>query len=381
MIFTIEALDASEGDCLLLHHGSADAPAFVLIDGGPARTYKRALLPRLRQLQAACGGAEPVDLGLVVLTHIDDDHVAGLLGLFAAIAEARDERRPAPARIAELWHNSFDDVIGDDQVAAAIADLEALPLEDPHGTIAGTRQGRELRDLARRLGVAVNAPFDRLVARPDDAAVVVDHGDLRLTVLGPCEAELRRYQARWDRDLRAGKVAGAAVDLDTSEFNLASIMLLAERGGRSVLLGGDGRGDHLLEGLAAGGLLDDEGRLHVDVFKLPHHGSRRNVTPELLQRVTADTYIVSANGKHQNPDVATLELLAEARGDAPYTLVLTFPERAYADVDADAEPERHAALAAIDAWLSACPEGHPTIVYRDREALGVRVDLGDAPGP
>lgn len=68
MLFTIEALDASEGDCLILHHGTAAHPAFVLIDGGPARTYNRSLLPRLRQLRAALGLAprEPLPLGLVV---------------------------------------------------------------------------------------------------------------------------------------------------------------------------------------------------------------------------------------------------------------------------------------------------------------------------
>ena len=384
MIFTIEALDASEGDCLLLHHGAPDAPAHVLIDGGPARTYNRALAPRRPARRAARGlsDRDPVPHGLVVLTHVDDDHVAGLLKLFEALADARDARQPALVEVAELWHNAFDDLVGQDQVEAALRYLERLPVDDPHGTVAGTRQGRDLRDLARRLGVAVNAPFRGLIARPDDAAIVVDHHDLRLTVLGPTRAELSAYQARWDRDLREGGLAGAS--LDTSVFNLSSVMLLAESGRRRALLAGDGRGDHLLAGLLAAGRLDPDdpaSTFHVDVFKLPHHGSVRNVTPELLRRVTADTYILSANGKHQNPDVETLDMLAEARGDAPYTLVCTFPAEAYKDVDADADAERHQALRAIDRWLRARPEGHPTVVHRDRDELGVRVELGDDPSP
>lgn len=380
MLLTIEALDASEGDCLLLHHGSAGAPALVLVDGGPARTYNRALLPRLRQLRAARGDdREPLPIGLAVLTHIDDDHVAGMVKLFEALADARADRQPAIAAIAELWHNSFDDVIGNDQVDAAIAFLESRPVVDPHGKIAGTRQGRELTDLARRLRIALNAQFKRLVARPDDAAIVVDHGELRLTVLGPTDGELRAYQAHWDRDLKAGHIA--AVDLDTSDFNLSSIMLLVESGGRTLILAGDGRGDHLLAGLVASGhLAGPDAALHVDVFKLPHHGSVRNVTPELLRRVTADTYILSANGKHDNPDIATLDMLAEARGDAPYTLVCTFPEAAFRDVDADTDAARRRALEAIDAWLRSAPD-NVTVVYRERNALGVRVDLGDDPAP
>ncbi|HRI09847.1 MAG TPA: MBL fold metallo-hydrolase [Nannocystaceae bacterium] len=380
MILTIEALDASEGDCLLLHHGDPGAPALVLVDGGPARTYNRALLPRLRQLRAARGDdREPLPIGLAVLSHIDDDHVAGLVKLFEALADAQAEHQPAIAAIAELWHNSFDDVIGNDQVDAAIAFLESRPVVDPHGKLAGTRQGRELTDLARRLRIALNAQFKRLVARPDDAAIVVDHGELRLTVLGPTEAELRAYQSHWDRDLKAGHIA--AVDLDTSDFNLSSIMLLVESGGRTIILAGDGRGDHLLAGLVASGhLVGPDAAIHVDVFKLPHHGSVRNVTPELLRRVTADTYILSANGKHQNPDIATLDMLAEARGDAPYTLVCTFPEAAYRDADADTDAERRHALQAIDAWLRERPD-NVTVRYRERNALGVRVDLGDEPAP
>ena len=382
MIFTIEALDASEGDCLLVHHGTPDDPAHTLIDGGPARTYNRALAPRLRDLRAALGRGDrdPLTLTLVVLTHIDDDHVAGLLKLFEALADARDARQPALVDVAELWHNAFDDLVGRDQVEAALRYLERLPVDDPHGTVAGTRQGRDLRDLARRLGVVVNAPFGGLVARPDDAAIVVDHLDLRLTVLGPTRAELDAYQARWDRDLREGGLAGAG--LDTSVFNLSSIMLLAESDGRRALLSGDGRGDHLLAGLLAAGRLDADdpaSTFHVDVFKLPHHGSARNVTPELLRRVTADTYIISANGKHDNPDVETLDMLAEARGDAPYTLACTFPDEAYKDVDPDADAKRYQALRAVDRWLRARPDGRPTVVYRDRDELGVRVELGDDP--
>jgi hypothetical protein len=214
-MFTIEALDAGEGDCLLVLVGDPASPTITLIDGGPARTYNRSLRPRLRELQAARGAGEqaPLPLDLVVLTHVDDDHVAGLLKLVEALAEAKEARQPAPVQIGELWHNSFDDLIGEDQVAAAIAYLDALP-EEEGGALAGTRQGRELRDLARKLKIAVNEPFGgRLVGRPDDAAVVVEReGGLRLTVLGPTRSELRAYQTQWDRDLKAGRAGGGGGD-------------------------------------------------------------------------------------------------------------------------------------------------------------------------
>jgi beta-lactamase superfamily II metal-dependent hydrolase len=78
------------------------------------------------------------------------------------------------------------------------------------------------------------------------------------------------------------------------------------------LLTGDGRGDHLLQGLERAGLLSPEGTLHVDLLKVPHHGSDRNVTKEFFETVTADIYVVSANGKHDNPDLITLKWMVEA---------------------------------------------------------------------
>ena len=64
--------------------------------------------------------------------------------------------------------------------------------------------------------------------------------------------------------------------MDKSVFNLSSIVVLADSGGRRMLLTGDARGDHVLDGIEAAGLFKDD-RLHVDLLKLPHHGSDRNV--------------------------------------------------------------------------------------------------------
>lgn len=78
---------------------------------------------------------------------------------------------------------------------------------------------------------------------------------------------------------------------------------------------GDGRGDHLLQGLAQAGLLDADGTIHVTVLKLPHHGSDRNVTRSFFRKVTADHYIACANGKDGNPDLSTLRWLVQAAMD------------------------------------------------------------------
>ena len=270
----------------------------------------------------------------------------------------------------------------DVEVTSAIKYLNALPgtLPSGRGMVASIAQGRALLDAARLFGVEVNSGFEKLVARHDDAGVVVPFGaGLTLTVIGPARKELGLYQKKWNADLTDGKKEGrvASARLDKNAFNLASIAVLAEVGGRTMLLTGDAGGAPLLEGLEAAGRLSADGRMKVDVMKLPHHGSSANVTLELLSRVTAETYVVSANGKHDNPDRETLNRLTEARGSEPYTLACTFRERAHDFVEGDSKEanERRLALRNVDAWASSNP--NVTMVYRAPGENGVRVELGD----
>jgi hypothetical protein len=59
------------------------------------------------------------------------------------------------------------------------------------------------------------------------------------------------------------------------------------------ILTGDARGDKILEGLELVGLLEKGGNMHVDVLKVPHHGSDNNMAPIFFTRVTADHYVFS----------------------------------------------------------------------------------------
>ena len=110
---------------------------------------------------------------------------------------------------------------------------------------------------------------------------------------------------------------------DQAVANLSSIVMLIEVFGRKILLTGDQRGDHVLDGLiktkkAKGG------KLHVDVLKVPHHGAIGNNPKEFVAAVTADTYVFSANGKDQNPDPPVLALYAaEAKKDRKFTMAFT----------------------------------------------------------
>jgi hypothetical protein len=105
--------------------------------------------------------------------------------------------------------------------------------------------------------------------------------------------------------------------------SLSSIVLLVEIRARRLLLTGDARGDDIVAGFQAAGL-GAELPLTLDVLKVPHHGSDRNLTRNFLQAFPARNYVISAGGKHGNPDADDVRAIVETRADdAEYTIHLT----------------------------------------------------------
>lgn len=325
----LHVVESAEGDCLILDADIAGASGTVLIDGGPAGIYRRRLAPVLDDLHA-----RGRHLDRVMLSHVDADHVSGLIDLFAAFRDGDDASRPVAIRTAGLWHNQFSRTVDADgelqpRLAAVLQSLQVAGLASPESefTLDGVAQGDKLLRLATQIGCPVNADYA-------GAPIVVGAGDvtvgpMRFRLVGPTRANLDALRAEWaswlerqEEAIGRGEPQLAAFS-DKSIPNLSSLQYLVEVAGKTVLLTGDGRGDHLLSGLAEVGLLDGAGRLHVDVFKLPHHGSDRNTTRQLFEQITADTYVVSANGKHGNPDLPTLLWLVDAAGGRRFALVAT----------------------------------------------------------
>ncbi|MEO5646119.1 MAG: hypothetical protein ABIQ91_01445, partial [Candidatus Paceibacterota bacterium] len=69
MLFTLEILQAKQGDCLLLHYGTPNEPRIIVIDGGPAGIYRNFLKPRLLSIKKVRSPDSPLDLSLVMVSH------------------------------------------------------------------------------------------------------------------------------------------------------------------------------------------------------------------------------------------------------------------------------------------------------------------------
>jgi hypothetical protein len=352
MFFSLDVLRARKGDCLMLHYGSEDDPHLILIDGGPSKVYKPHLKPRIAQVHASRGLEEsdalPVDV--VMVSHVDDDHIRGIVEL---TEEQRGASPDLRLDVNTLWHNTFDDLLktkpdellagfGAASVLAGVDNPAAfdgvdVETEDEHQTVevlASIAQGRTLRDNAQELGWKPNRQFKGKLILATDASKPVTLDDLKVTVAGPMQPELLALQKDHDKFVSDLKKAGKKITpeamlaafSDASVPNLSSIVVLAELGGKSMLLTGDARGDRIMDGMELVGLLKAGGNRHVNILKVPHHGSQNNMEPIFFKRLPADHYVFSGDGEHGNPERETLEMLLEGRGDGPdYTIHLTYP--------------------------------------------------------
>jgi beta-lactamase superfamily II metal-dependent hydrolase len=377
MTFTLEALQANHGDALLLHWGK---DRLAVIDGGPSRVFATSVRPRLEAIRAE-RDVKTLPIRLLMVSHIDDDHVHGVLDMTRFLADLVKEKKPLPWRIETLWHNAFDDIIGNVEplsvalgaAVAPVANDEPVPaglgLDRSSALVmASVGQGRQLRDDARALKLPLNKPLKKLVWAGAKNAEQVDLGDgLKLAIVGPLEAQIEALRADWDKKLAEMKKkktsaeaqAIAAEFVDKSVYNLSSIAVLATVANRRMLLTGDARGDFILDGLRELGVLKNDA-VHLDLLKVPHHGSDRNVTEGFFRQVTADHYVISADGRHDNPDPKMLAMLANARGNAEYTIHLT-----------------NTVPAADDFFEKDRPKGRRyTVDVRKDDALSVSVKLG-----
>jgi hypothetical protein len=349
MVMKFEALRARYGDSLFLTFPRQnERPLRLLVDGGPGNVFQTSIRERLDQEQRAFPAEKPLMLDAVMISHVDEDHILGILDMFEALQDAEERRAPWPWKPRWLLHNSLDSLLGEGDggaaraiggttVLASLGTVGPLALPDNREpdhvaqfVLASYGQGSRLSSKAAALKITRNPPDQSVIMTNQEDPRILQIGDARLTVLGPRQAQVDRLRTEWAKwklahDKKHEATQSLATTLDTSIPNLSSIVCLVEQGGKRVLITGDARGDHIIKTMEEGGLMPARtGTYHVDILKLPHHGSIRNAPRNFFTRITADHYVASGDGTYGNPDRATLLEIEKARPEGGYTVHLTY---------------------------------------------------------
>ncbi|WP_454228692.1 ComEC/Rec2 family competence protein [Propioniciclava flava] len=318
-MFAVELLAAGEGDALVVEYGPRGSTKCLLVDGGPARHWP--------QVRARLLKRKDPQYEAVVVTHIDEDHIGGIL----ALLDDPDLR----SRVNAIWFNGY--------VHCGAG-----------GSVLGPIHGEQLTQRIAQGGYKWNPGFPDpptpgtggpVVVRPSSPLPTIDfRGGARAVVLGPGPSQLRRLGRHWEKVVSAagltpGMGAGGAgafmrkrnetvstlparVDratlgqlatrrqTDSSAANGSSIAFVLEYEGKRLLLTGDARPAPLVAGLKRYAQLVGEAHPRFDLVKLPHHGSGANVTQQLLAEINADRYLISTNGDgYGHPDDSAIARL------------------------------------------------------------------------
>ena len=304
----LHVVQAEYGDCFILESKIGKKPTNILVDGGPYQTFKKHLKPTLQKL--------PLNgkLDLMVLSHIDNDHIIGLLDLLLEIKNQRENRAKELIGVEKLWHNSFEDLLQIHEEPKTLLE-NFLLIEKKSLVMKGFQQGTELAKLAKLLKISINPDFDKLIV-VNDKIRSINLNDITLHLLGPTKNNVDKLRKEWKKWFKKKRTEetffGFVQVLDKSVPNLASIAFLVEADSRKILFTGDGLGHDIVELLQKNRMLDKHVKFHVDVLKIPHHGSDRNSSLEFFDIINAKYYIISANGKDDNPSLSTLRWIIES---------------------------------------------------------------------
>ncbi|MBR1177097.1 hypothetical protein JQ617_24305 [Bradyrhizobium sp. KB893862 SZCCT0404] len=310
-MFRLEMLPAREGDCLILSWGEADSPYRLLIDAGRESTSE-AVLAYVEEH----GGAKDM-FELFIVTHIDRDHIEG------AVALLRSERfRPL---VKQIWFNDR-------------GDLDYAPPEPGFETY-GALDGERLAALIAEHQIANNLDFRPapVAVRQEELPVVELPGGLTLTVLSPDQQQLADLAKPWEDTLREAPpgweeygetepidvafLASRPFKSDKAKPNGSSIAVVAAYKKRTILLTGDAHVGRLLASLALYKEMHPEHEGFA-LVKASHHGSRGNISNELVAAAQCSCWAISTNGaQYKHPD---REAIARIIAGAPDTVKLFF---------------------------------------------------------
>ncbi len=275
------------GDAIAIRWGDfsdASKQYVAVIDGGTTESGE-ALVKLIKETY------KTTFVGLVICTHPDGDHSSGLRVVLKELGVGKLWMHRPWDRSDEILHMFKDDRITNDSLEERLKEAYNF--------------AHELQKIAEEKKIPIEEPF---------AGKTIAGGGAKITILGPSEEayvslipnfakspEVKSATETFSAGLKEAvnwvKEALHIETLDesgeTTAENNSSIVALLEFDGERILLTGDAGIPAMKNAIHHA---DQQGISleNISLFQVPHHGSKRNISPSILNRIKAKTAFISA---------------------------------------------------------------------------------------
>jgi metal-dependent hydrolase (beta-lactamase superfamily II) len=283
MCINIKVLQVLFGDAIVIKFKGNDGIYHnIFVDGGFSSTYVRTIGRETRKIVER---GERIDL--FIITHIDQDHIGGVLNYLRENGEKN--------LVDEYWFNWSDNRV-----------VQMLP----NNCKISYSQGITLREFLKKNG-EINSGIIH------DGLEPFNIFGAKITILSPDLEDIHYFKKKWttaEHQIQQKKRIASAQDdycasienlskktfiEDTRIENRVGIAFLFEYNGKAILLLADSHPSTIERALKKRGF-SKFNKLRVDMIKLSHHTSRFNTSPELLELLECNSFIISANGKNRH---------------------------------------------------------------------------------
>lgn len=301
-------LKASNGDAILLSYNDGSHDRNILIDGGTGSTYSQKSRGKIKYndlyeaIKSIKDKNEKIDL--LILTHVDDDHIGGILKWFESDPNAL-------GLINQIWFNSGRTIKKFFELNKDLDYDNSRPFNESVTTDTSIGQGVKFEEFISR----INGVWEEELIQ---AGMNISLYGLDFKILSPDENRLKGLLGKWEKEKpesldtsghgddyeksMAQHIQDDYFEEDKSKHNGSSISFILTFNSKNYLFLADSFPSVVISSLKKLGY-SEEYPLECEFVKVSHHGSKANNSSELLKLIDSKKYIISTNGaKHSHPN-------------------------------------------------------------------------------
>lgn len=358
----IKMFPANSGDSFLVSCGENH----IFIDGGYRDTYTdfiRAELENINKMN------QKIDLAII--THIDQDHIQGILEF---IKDNGEHSNSNIIDVKEIWHNSYKHLQFEyaDESENIDRECEILKEQILKGNIIfkeGERkisayEGSTLASILFEKNYNWNNKFKSQAVLCKDYEKIEISDDTNIILLSPIRDSLNKLKNIWKKSLNGRKrgfkfkeekyyndafefflynlkeqdkampkkISNNNAEENTFEFggidgsltNESSIAFILENQEKKALFLGDANPVIIYNSLIQLKKIYPEYSFSFDAIKVSHHGSLGNMTEELLDLIDSEVWLFSGNGHNNNPDKKLIDIIIEKKKSYMKKLIFNY---------------------------------------------------------